>query len=77
MTFHAYALPEGAPQKQVWYALCDVCRVATSGPYGNGANQQQNMKLDIEDKGWRYQLPHPMDTCPDCLILESAERGER
>lgn len=70
MTFHSYALPKGAPQKQVWYATCDVCHEAFSGPYGNSGNQQANMKLDIEDKGWRYQREHPMDTCPSCLAAD-------
>ncbi|MDL5351093.1 hypothetical protein [Microbacterium sp. zg-YB36] len=72
MTFHAYRLPKGAPQKQVWFAVCDACHKATKGPFGNTSDHQAQMKDEIIDAGWRYQREYPMDTCPACLAAESA-----
>jgi hypothetical protein len=64
MTFHAYALPKGAPQKQVWFAVCDVCHKTHIGPLPNAPRFDQ--QTVAESAGWRYQREHPMDTCPNC-----------
>lgn len=65
MTFLSYELPEGAPQRLVWFAECDVCRKSVLGPIGN--TPKINQRAIAEDAGWRYQGKHPMDTCPSCL----------
>ncbi len=71
MTFLAYKLPKGAPQKQVWFVECDVCRAKFLGPFPNAPKPDQ--RATVEGAGWRYQMPHPMDTCPSCLSTSSTD----
>ena len=65
MTFLSYKLPDGAPQRMVWFAECDVCRTEHLGPFVIPS------KLDVVAAGWRYQGEHPMDTCGGCLDEKS------
>lgn len=74
MTFHAYALPDGAPQRQVWFATCDVCHAKHLGPFPNAPRVDQ--RSTAEAAGWRYQRPHPMDTCPSCLSTDREIGGQ-
>lgn len=69
MTFLSYKLPDGAPQKLVWFAECDVCRATHLGPFPNAPKVEQ--RAAAESAGWRYQREHPMDTCPGCLAAET------
>jgi len=69
MTFLSYKLPEGAPQRMVWFAECDVCRSKHLGPFPNAPKVDQ--REIAETAGWRYQNEHPMDTCASCLDKES------
>jgi hypothetical protein len=73
MTFESYTLPKGAPQRVVWFAICDVCHEIYSGPYGETLYPQSIIRADIEQKGWRYQYEHPRDTCPQCLDIPDTE----
>jgi hypothetical protein len=71
MTFLSYSLPMSAPQRMVWFAECDVCRVAHLGPFPNAPKVDQ--RAVAEGAGWRYQREHPMDTCPGCLARQPSE----
>ena len=70
MTFLSYKLPEGAPQRMVWFAQCDVCRAKHLGPFPNAPKVDQREVVEIA--GWQYQREHPMDTCIDCLDRKAA-----